>query len=143
MSDDAPEPSPLPKWVTIPVGVFLFLLCLLCLAGSIAVIFLQGAKDAMVNLIVGSVMIAMSLWLLSVSGRMALNLKRRTKGLFSPLALRSIGVVMLIIPFASLVTGAFWEHPVRFSLMAIIYCVIATNLWGLAKSRGNHAEPDA
>lgn len=133
------EGGQVPPWITAPVGLLLIPIVLLCVVGSIMVIFIPNPPNPTFNLVGGSVMTVLSVWGLGQVTRLAFNKRRRTGGLFSPVALRVMSVGAILIPVTALILGTFWERPVMHTLMAISYMLAASNLWQMASRRQREA----
>ena len=80
-------------------------------------------------------MLLAALWLLTVSIRMIFNLKQTAGGLISPIVLRVVSYVFLVIPIASMALGTFWEKPIIHSIMTAAYISILFGLNRLATQR--------
>ncbi len=82
------------------------------------------------------------LWLLTLSIRMIFNLKQIAGGLVSPIVLRLVSYIFLVIPVLSIALGTFWEKPIVYSFMTAVYISIFFGLNRLAKQRTRGAKYD-
>lgn len=108
------EPE-LPRWIQLPVGIFLGLFTLLCLAGSATLVFAPPEKAPIMAAAFGVFMAIACFWILEKCFRLITG--REIKGgLMGPPALRVIGWFFLLLPIGGLFTGYFRTH----TLIAIV-----------------------
>src|SRR5579871_3943648 len=124
----------LPRWVQVPVGLFLGLFMLLCLGGVAALVFSSNEKAPIAAPVLGVVLLFPSLWALAKCVRLITG--RKTKGgLLGPRALRTIGWLFLAFPVGGLFTGYIRENPMLSVYQAICDVGIFVGLRGLASVR--------
>lgn len=117
------------------LGIVLLPLSLLGVAGSVIVIFIPDPPNPYLNLVAGTVLTALSLWITLHIARMAFNITRGRAGLFGPRTLRVIGVCMMLLPVVAIFFGTFQDQPVAHSVMAVAYLTVSAGLWILADAR--------
>jgi len=128
------ESEPLPRWVTIPLGLLLAPFTFICVLGSFTLLFLPDVNPA-ISLSIGGIFFAGSLWVFFLSVRLIfVNPKSKSK-FISPNGLRAIALVFFLIPIISLALGTFWEKPLIHSIMTIAYIAVVLRLWSMAKDR--------
>ena len=133
------EPKPLPRWVTIPLGIVFAPFTLLCVIGSAILLVAPNVPPTLLTISLGSVFLAGSLWVFYLSLRLLfVNPKGKSK-FVSPLGLKVIALIFAAIPIISIVLGTFWEKPIIHSIMAIAYIGIVLRLWGVASHRSQNA----
>jgi len=99
----------LPRWVLVPTGILLGLFTMLCLLGSVTLIFAPNEKAPILALVVGIVWALACCWVLEKCYRLITG-KKNNGGLMSPNTLRSIGWLFLLLPVGGLFTGYFVSH---------------------------------
>ena len=133
------EPKPLPRWVTIPLGLLLTPFTLICVIGSATLLVAPNVPPSLVTISLGSVFLGGSLWVFYLSLRL-LFVNPKTKSKFiSPFGLRAVALVFAVIPVVSIIVGTFWEKPIIHSIMTIAYVGIVFRLWGMAGQRVTNA----
>jgi hypothetical protein len=133
------EPKPLPRWVTIPLGIFLAPVTLICVIGSLSLLVAPNVPSTAITVSISSLFLAGSLWVFFLSLRLIfVNPKSKSK-LISPNGLRAIALLFTAIPIISLVLGTFWEKPVVHCIMTIAYIGIVLRLWSMANERKYNA----
>ncbi len=133
------EPTPMPRWVTIPLGAILAPFTLLCVIGSAILLVAPNVPPSFLTVSLGSIFLAGSVWVFYLSLRLLfVNPKGRMK-FISPLGLRAIALVFAVIPITSVAIGTFWEKPLVNSIMTIAYIGIVLRLWAVAKNRAKNA----
>ncbi|MBB3166961.1 hypothetical protein [Simiduia aestuariiviva] len=133
------EPKPLPRWVTIPLGILFAPFTFICVIGSATLLVAPNVPPTVLTVSLGSIFLAGSLWVFYLSLRLLfVNPKGSTK-FISPVSLKIIALVFAAIPIISIVLGTFWEKPVVHSIMTIAYIGIVFRLWGVANLRGQNA----
>ena len=133
------EPKPLPRWVTIPIGLIFAPLTLLCVIGSGILLVAPNVSPTILTVSMGSVFLAGSLWVFYLSLRLLFVSPKDGAKFISPVGLRVIALVFAAIPVISIVLGTFWEKPIIHSVMTIGYIGIVLNLWSIAGQRGQNA----
>lgn len=133
------EPKPLPRWVTIPLGIFLVPITLICVIGSLSLLLAPNVPPTALTVAISSLFLAGSLWVFFLSFRLIFVDPKSKSKLISPNGLRAIALVFAVIPIVSLVLGTFWEKPVVHSIMTITYIGIVLRLWGMASDRKHNA----
>ena len=131
--------STLPRWVSIILGILLTPITLVCVIGCLALLTTPNVPPTFLTISLSSVFLAGSLWMLSLSLRLIFISPKKAKGLMSPLGLKVVALIFALIPIISLITGTFWEKPLLYSVMSVLYFGIVVRLWGLANSRGKNA----
>ena len=133
------EPKPLPRWVTIPLGILFTPFTLICVIGSATLLLAPNVAPTLLTVSLGSMFLAGSLWMFYLSLRLLFaNPKGGTK-FISPVGLKLVALVFAVIPIISIILGTFWEKPVVHSIMTIAYIGIVLRLWGMANQRGKNA----
>lgn len=139
---NADEPS-LPRWAQMLAGIVFLPMTALALIGAISIFGLPHddssarVSEPVVHLFAG-VMVLLCLW----AGSLAIRLirgRRSTYGLFGPFSLRVIAVGAIGLGIGGIFTGAYVEHPVRSSLMAIAYVILAIRFWQMSVQRSRNA----
>lgn len=129
------EPKPLPRWVTIPLGIIFTPITLLCVIGSAILLIAPNVPHTLLTISLGSVFLAGSLWVFYLSLRLLFVNPNGKSRFLPPLGLKVIALVFAVIPIISIVLGTFWEKPIIHSIMAIAYIGIVLRLWGMANHR--------
>ena len=129
------EPKPLPRWVTIPLGIFFVPSTLMCVIGSLSLLLAPNVPPSAFTISLGSLFLAGSLWVFFLSLRLIFVSPKSTSKFISPNGLRASALVFAVIPIVSLVLGTFWEKPVVHSIMTIAYIGFVLRLWGMANVR--------
>jgi hypothetical protein len=133
------EPKPLPRWITIPLGIVFTPFTFLCVIGSAILLVAPNVPPTLLTISLGSVFLGGSLWVFYLSLRLLfVNPKGKSK-FMPPLGLKVIALVFAVIPIISIVLGTFWEKPIIHSIMSIAYIGIILRLWGLANHRRQNA----
>ena len=135
MIDQAEKPGTLPRWLAAVIGVLLLPVILIIIVGTGVIVFDPQVDNPALTYGIGGVMLLAALWLLKVSIRMIFNLKQTAGGLISPIVLRVVSYVFLVIPIASMALGTFWEKPIIHSIMTAAYISIFFGLNRLATQR--------
>ncbi len=133
------EPKPLPRWVTIPLGLFLAPITLICVIGSLSLLLAPNVPPTAITVSISSLFLAGSLWVFFLSFRLIFVDPKSKSKLISQNGLRAIALVFAVIPIVSLVLGTFWEKPIVHSIMTIAYIGIMLRLWGMANERKQNA----
>jgi ABC-type microcin C transport system permease subunit YejB len=133
------EPKPLPRWVTIPLGIIFTPFTPLCVIGSAIILVAPNVPPTLLTISLGSLFLAGSLWVFYLSLRLLfVNPKGKSK-FMSPVGLKVIALVFAAIPTISIILGTFWEKPIIHSVMTIAYIGIVLRLWGVANHRRENA----
>lgn len=133
------NPKPLSRWVTIPAGILLMPITLLCVIGSALLILAPNVPPTLLTISLGSLFLFGSLWICCLSFRLVFTNPNSNKKLISPLGLRIIALVFASIPIISLSLGTFWENPIIHTIMTVSYIGIVFRLFGIAKNREQNA----
>jgi hypothetical protein len=133
------EPRPLPRWITMPLGVIFVPITLLCVVGSALILVAPNVPPSIMTVSLGSLLLAGSLWVFYLSLRLLFVSPKGSAKFISPVGLRIIALLFATIPVVSVALGAFWEKPIINSLMTIAYIGIVLRLWGIAGQRGKNA----
>jgi hypothetical protein len=128
------SPAGVPRWVQVPVGLLLGSFTLLCLLGSLTLVFGGNEKAPILAPIFGIGMSLACLWILRmcfglVSGR------RNSGGLMGPTALRIVAWFFLLLPVGGLFTGYFISRPFQALIQTAAYIAIFFGLRKLANER--------
>ena len=131
------EPSEIPRWLAIGVGVLTLPVGVLSALGGLAMMSDPPRNDRLLGYSIGLAV----LWLAGVVSfwavRLMLNRRTRSGGLLSVLALRAGGLLLLTLPFVGLFTGAYTDA--RFGgahlLQALIYLSCGAGAFALASRR--------
>ena len=138
---------PIPRWVQVPVGLFLGLFTLLCLAGSATLIFSPNEKAPVLAPVLGVVWVAACSWVLEKCLRLITGRKNRG-GLMSPRTLRAVGWFFLLLPIGGIFTGYFRTHTLIAIVQTAAYVSVFFGLRRLAgvredSTRTSEAKNDA
>lgn len=129
-----PEDVSVPRWVQIPAGIALGGIVLLCLAGSLMMVFLPNEKAPVLAPVFGAFMALVSLWALSKCF-LLLSGKKMQGGLIKPRGLRVLAWFFLLLPLGGLFTGYFITHTVQALVQTAAYVSIFFGLRSLAAHR--------
>jgi hypothetical protein len=124
-----------PRWVQIPVGIALGGIVLLCLAGSLMMVFLPNEKAPVLAPAFGVFMSLVSLWALAKCVRLLSGKKVQGGGLLGPRALRALAWLFLLLPVGGLFSGYFVTHTAQAVLQTCAYVSIFFGLRSLAARR--------
>lgn len=124
-----PPSDGLPRWFQILFGLVLCVFLLPCLLGSVALAVSPNEKAPILAPIFGTLMALACLWLYSMAVRLILG-KKKHGGLMAPRALRISAWIFVLIPATSILTGSFFEHPIRYGFLGAIYI---SSFFGLRK----------
>jgi hypothetical protein len=130
---DYQEPT-LPRWIQLPVGIFLAIFLLPCLVGSLALVFHSNDKAPLLAPAFGALMAVVCLWGFGASIRLIIG-KRVHGGLFGPRTLRVVGWFFLLLPIGGLFTGYFVTHTVQALVQTAAYVGVFCGLRKLATDR--------
>jgi len=133
------NPKPLPRWVTIPLGIVLAPFSFLCVIGSSTLLLAPNVPPSVLTVSLGCLFLGGSLWVFYLSLRLLFVNPKGQSNFISPSGLKAISLVFVVIPIMSLVLGTFWEKPVFHSIMTVAYIGIVLRLWGVAKHRKQNA----
>lgn len=133
------ESKPLPRWVTIPLGILFTPFTLICVIGSATLLLAPNVPPTLLTVSLGSVFLAGSLWVFYLSLRLLFVSPKSKAKFISSVGLKVIALVFTAIPIISIVIGTFWEKPVIHSIMTIAYAGIVLRLWGVSKHRAKNA----
>jgi len=133
------EPKPLPRWVTIPLGILFVPFTLICVIGSATLVVAPNVPPTLFTVSLSSIFLAGSLWVFYLSLRLLFVDPKGSAKFVSPVGLKLIALVFAAIPIVSIIIGTFWEKPVVHSLITIAYFGIVFRLWGVANNRGRNA----
>ena len=129
-----PPPAELPRWVQVPAGLLFGAFTLLCLVGSLSMVFGENEKAPVLAPLFGLVMTLACVWILLMCFRLVSG-RRRTGGIMSPTALRAVAYFFLLLPIGGLFTGYFVSHPLRGAIQTLAYVAVFLGLRRLAKER--------
>lgn len=132
-----PEDADLPRWVQVPVGLFLSLFTLVCLVGSATLVFVPNRKAPVLAPLIGIVCTAVCVWALEKCARLILGRKKKG-GLLAPSTLRVLAWFFLLLPVGGLFTGYFRTHPLVALVQTASYVSIFFGLRSLAAYRDAH-----
>jgi len=141
MNSGAPEisePGSVPRWIAVPVGIFLGLFLIPCLIGSASLILVPVESAPIARPVGGVVLIAMCCWALEKCFRLVTN-KRNKGGLLSPTSLRAVGWLFLLLPIGGLFTGYFQAKPIVAAVQTAAYISIFFGVHKLARERESNA----
>jgi uncharacterized membrane protein YgcG len=128
-----PEPE-LPRWIQFPIGVFLGLITLLCLAGSVILVLAPPEKAPIMAAAFGIIMAVACFWILGKCLRLITGRKIKG-GLMGPPALRMVAWFFLLLPIGGLFTGYFRTHTLIAIVQTAAYISIFLGLRRLATAR--------
>jgi hypothetical protein len=133
------EAKPLPRWVTMPLGLLLTPFTLICVIGSASLLVAPNVPPSLLTVSMGSIFLVGSLWVFYLSLRLLFVNPKSSSNFISSVGLKVIALVFAVIPVMSLFIGTFWEKPVIHSIMTIAYIGIVFRLWGVANYRRQNA----
>ncbi len=133
------EPKPLPRWITLPLGLVFVPFTLLCVLGSSIILVEPNVPPSFLTVSIGSLFLAGSVWVFYLSLRLLFVSPKGNSKFISPAGLRIIALIFVAIPIISIALGTFWEKPIIHSLMTIAYIGIVLRLWGMAGWRDQNA----
>ena len=131
------DPKPLPRWVTVPLGLLLVPFTLICVVGSATILIDPFVPPSIFTVSIGSIFLAGSLWVFYLSFRLVFSSPNSEKKFLSTFMLRVISLVFLAIPVVSIAVGTFWEKPIIHSIMTVGYISVVIRLWAIGKHREN------
>ena len=131
------DPKPLPRWVTVPLGLLLVPFTLICVVGSATILIDPFVPPSIFTVSIGSIFLAGSLWVFYLSFRLVFSSPKSEKKFLSTFMLRVISLVFLAIPVVSIAVGTFWEKPIIHSIMTVGYIGVVIRLWAIGKHREN------
>ena len=130
--------KPLPRWVTVLLGMLLAPFTLICVLGSAILLVAPYVPPSLITVSIGSIFLGGSLWVFYFSLRL-LFVNPKTKSKFiSLVGLKVVALVFTVIPVVSIMLGTFWEKPIIHSIMTIAYVGIVFRLWGMAGQRSKN-----
>jgi hypothetical protein len=129
-----PEDVSVPRWVQVPAGIALGGIVLLCLAGSLMMVFLPNEKAPVLAPVFGAFMALVSLWALSKCF-LLLSGKKVRGGLIKPRGLRVLAWFFLLLPIGGLFSGYFIAHTAQALVQTAAYVSIFFGLRSLAAHR--------
>ena len=118
------DPKPLPRSVTVPLGLMLVPFTLICVVGSATILIDPFVPPSIFTVSIGSIFLAGSLWVFYLSFRLVFSSPKSEKKFLSTFMLRVISLVFLAIPVVSIAVGTFWEKPIIHSIMT---CLLYTS----------------
>lgn len=134
-----PKPARIPRWVTLPLGLLLLPIVILCFFGGIA-LFIDPPKDlATAWLIIGTIVLAASFGLAVIVVRLITGKEGPYGGLFPPIALRGLALLFGAMPIGLVFTGFYSDGPVRGIAGAFVYVMMAVGIWRTASRRIDRA----
>jgi hypothetical protein len=124
----------LPRWIQIPVALFLGCVTLLSLLGSITMVINPNEMAPVLAPALGILMALACCWLLQKC--VFLLIGRRVRGgLFGPLALRLLAWFFLLLPIGGIFTGWFQTHTLVALVQTVAYIATFFALRTLAAVR--------
>lgn len=128
------ELTHVPRWIEIPIGIFISLFTLMCLAGSITLLVVLPQKNKVISVLIGIILVLLCAWVLEKGVRLITGLPKKG-GLLSPFALRIASVLFFCLPIGGIFTGYYSKRgPIAF-FQAIMCLLTSVSLLGLARSR--------
>lgn len=134
---EQPADPSLPRVVQVLAGFALGGIVLLCLAGSLMMVFLPNEKAPIAAPIGGLVMSLAGFWVLVKCIRLIAGRKTHG-GLITPRGLRLLGWFFLLLPIGGLFSGYFVTHTARALIQTAAYVGIFVGLRALASRRENN-----
>lgn len=128
------EDRRLPRLVQVLAGIVLGLFTLLCLAGSLMMLFMPNEKAPVLAHVFGAAWTVVCGWMLSVCVRLIRG-KEARGGLMSPPTLKAIAWLFVLLPVGGLFTGYFLTHTVVAVIQSAAYISIFFGLQRLAAYR--------
>jgi hypothetical protein len=128
------EDFSVPRWVQVPAGITLGGIVLLCLAGSLMMVFLPNEKAPVLAPMFGAFMALVSLWALSKCF-LLLSGKKVRGGLIKPRGLRVLAWFFLLLPIGGLFSGYFITHTAQALVQSAAHVSIFFGLRSLAAHR--------
>lgn len=124
----------LPRWVQVPVGIFLGLVTLLLLASSAIILFAPNEKAPILAPTIGVISVVVCCWVLEKCIRLISGRKQKG-GLMSPRTLRFVSWFCLLLPLAGFFSGYFVTHTLEALLQTATYISVFFGLRSLASFR--------
>jgi hypothetical protein len=131
MELNRPPNDTLPRWLQILLGLMLCVIVLPCIVGSIALAISPNERAPILAPFFGTLMVLASFWLFSMAVRLVLG-KKRHGGLMGPRALRLSAWIFVLIPAVSILSGSFFERPVLYGIVSVVYIGIFFRLRSLS-----------
>ncbi len=128
-----PEEIPVPRWIHVLAGLGLAVVLLLCLGGSLAMVFPTG-KAPIGERALGAGMVLVTFWGFLVCYRLVTG-KRVRGGLVGPFALRVCAWLFLLAPIGGLFTGYFVTNTFQALVETAAYVSVFFGLRSLATHR--------
>jgi hypothetical protein len=119
--------------VQIITGILLLPLALLCLAGSVVLVFAPPDKAPLLAMSLGVVFILICIWVFWLAVRLLAN--HHGGGLLGPFSLKASTILFFALPIGGIFTGYWREKPIIAAIQTFCYLAVATALWWLAKAR--------
>ncbi|WP_339075313.1 hypothetical protein [Teredinibacter turnerae] len=133
------EPKPLPRWVTMPLGLIFTPFTFICVVGSVTLLIAPNVPPTVITVSLSSIFLAGSLWVFYLSLRLLFVSPKSRSKFISPMGLKVVPMVFAVIPIVSIIIGTFWEKPLVHSIMTIAYIGIVFRLSGMSNYRGQNA----
>lgn len=136
-----PPPKRVPRWITLPLGLLLLPILILCVFGGVS-LFIDPPKDvATARIVIGSVVLAASFGLGVVVFRLITGRESPYGGLFPPNALKGLAIVFGAMPIGLAFTGFYSDEPIRSIAVAATWILMAAGIWRMATRRMKRAAP--
>jgi len=116
------------RWLEIAAGAVLAFWTLLAAAGAAAMLIPPPSRERLLVLAAGALLLFWSGWCLDKTARLITGHRSAHIGLLSPLALRAISVVFLLLPFGSLILGYYSDHRLPAVVQAVTCFIICAAL---------------
>ena len=130
-----PAPVRVPRWVSMPLGLLLLPVLILCVFGGIS-LFIDPPEDvATARYLIGTVVIAACYGFGVVVFRLITGKESKYGGLFPPSALKGLALVFAAIPIGLVFTGFYSDEPIRSLLVAVVWVTMAISIWRTAARR--------
>jgi hypothetical protein len=113
--------SSLPRWLQVVLGIFFLPVCFLIIFMGTAL--LTGAADNIWYVPIGIFSLLAGIWMTALTIRLILNKQDKTPidEKLPPWVLFLFAIFFVAIPVLSILTGDYFENPMRNILMTLIY----------------------
>jgi len=130
-----PPPARVSRWITLPLGVLLLPVLVLCVFGGVS-LFIDPPRDVVLaRIVIGTVVLAASYGFGVVVFRLITGRESPYGGLFPPGALKGLAIVFGAMPVGLAFTGMYSDEPIRGLAVAAVWIFMAVGIWRTATRR--------
>lgn len=130
-----PEPKPVSRWITLPVGVLMLPILLISVVGSASLLYDNPEGYEISRPIAGTILLLICGLLAMIAFRLITGKTGQHGGLLGPVALRVFAGMFFLLPIGGFFSGWYVEHPIAGPMQALSYYAISFSLWRLAAYR--------